>query len=60
MEVNRKSQQLFSSHKIVENYGGLTEVWRFNRAPEIRKSIEDKSKIIFSYFSTKTYVVTPH
>ena len=47
MEVNRKSQKLFSSHKIVENYGGLTEVWRFNRAPEIRKSIEDKSKIIF-------------
>ena len=26
---------------------------------QIRGSIEDNSKIIFSYFSTKTYVVTP-
>ena len=26
----------------------------------IREGIEDNSKIIFSYFSMKTYVVTPH
>ena len=27
---------------------------------QIRGGIEDKSKIFFSYFSIKTYVVTPH
>ena len=29
------------------------------RAPD-KCGIEDQSKIFFSYFSTKTYVVTPH
>ena len=27
---------------------------------QIRGGIEDNSKIIFFYFSTETYVVTPH
>ena len=27
---------------------------------QIRGGVEDNSKIIFSYISTKTYVVTPH
>ena len=29
------------------------------RAPD-KRDIEDNSKMIFSYFSRKTYVVTPH
>ena len=31
-----------------------------NSELQIRGGIEDNSKIVFFYFSTKTYIVTPH
>ena len=58
--INKILKCTMISIHIGTNYGkwSTLTVGDF-RAPD-KRGIEDNSKIIFSYFSKKTYVVTPH